>query len=170
MCLTRKNDLRRILEEIKPDQLLLELPEEAGARVEAARHSDEMAFADRWARTKGVSTGYFDVDMSILRDGISEEDPEYMELVNREVAELQAYSWQELNRKEPWQMGKLASTQREFWRRFFDEEKWDRREKGMLENIRRLRKSNGTVLILTGAGHLDFFQRELPDAEFRLRD
>lgn len=131
--------------------------------------ADEMGFATTWASTKSIPVGFFDTGMSVLKEGVSEEDPEYQELVNREIWEAQAFSWQELNKKEPWKKGRLADVQWEFWRKYIDPHKWEVREEKMLENIKRLKIPQGTVLILTGAGHLDFFERELPEAEFPFR-
>jgi pheromone shutdown protein TraB len=167
--LTPKNDLLKILEDIKPDQLLVEFPQEESARVHASQHSDEMDFAVTWAATKTIPVDYFDADVSILRNGISEENPEYQQLVNEQVEEIKAFSWQTLNKKEPWQEGRLASIERTLFRKFFDPQKWTDREEQMLENIKKIKSTQGTVLILTGAGHLDFFERELSEAEFPFR-
>lgn len=168
--LTRKNDLLKLLEEIRPDQLLVELPEEKSARERAARFSDEMNFAAMWAGTKGIPVAYFDTEESVLKDGISDEDATYHELVRRQVEEIKAFSWQELNKKEPWREGRLASAQQAFWRECIDPHKWEHREEEMLKNIQRLKQAHGTVLILTGSGHLDFFERELPEAELPFRN
>lgn len=168
--LTRKNDLKKLLEEIHPDQLLLELPAEQSARERASRTSDEMGFAAMWAGTKGIPVAYFDTGESVLRDGISVEGSLYKELESRQVQEIKAFSWQDLNKKEPWREGRLASAQQTFWRECIDPAKWELREENMLENIQRLKKQKGTVLILTGAGHLDFFEREFPEAEFPYRN
>lgn len=169
--LTRRNDLRKILEELKPAQLLVELPEEPTARLRASQHSDEMAFAAMWAETKSIPVGFFDVNEGgILKDGVSENDSDFKRLVDEQVAELKAFPWQDLNRRDVWEKGRLGEVERELYSQYFDAEKWEVRERKMLENIKRLTGKEGTTVILTGAGHLVFFQKELPNAEFPYRN
>jgi uncharacterized RmlC-like cupin family protein len=39
----------------------------------------------------------------------------------------------------------------------------------MLKNIHRHMDHEGVIVILTGAGHLDFFEKELPEADMIFR-
>ena len=65
---TDKKELAHVLENIDPDQVLIELPEgfsEASVR-EREVVPDEMLFAYDWTRENGVSRACFDVDSEIV--------------------------------------------------------------------------------------------------------
>ena len=50
-----------------------------------------------------------------------------------------------------------------------DLDKEIKRESEMLRNIRNVIVKKGIVLILTGCGHLDFFEKNIKDAIFPFR-
>jgi len=169
--LTPKSELKKTLDELDPDQLLVELPADKSVRVDAAAHSDEMQFAANWAGTKGIPVNFFDINTgSILKGDNVEDDPDYQKLVAEEITEAKAYTWKQLNSKAPWEKGRLGEIGRNMFRDYIDLEKWNAREVSMLENIERLMLRDGTIIILTGAGHLDFFENNLPGADLLFRN
>ena len=56
----------------------------------------------------------------------------------------------------------------ELYTRYIDQTKSEEREKALLQNIQE-NTVFGTNVILTGAGHLNFFQKHFPDAIFPYR-
>jgi len=56
----------------------------------------------------------------------------------------------------------------EFSRKIIDKKKWDIREEEMKNNINKNMPSNCTIVIITGCGHIPFFKKNFPNAEFSL--
>jgi hypothetical protein len=81
---------------------------------------------------------------------------------------LKNYSWKDLNNEEPWKIAEVAKIENDIVEKYFDINKSKQREYKMLENIKK-NLVEGKNLILTGAGHLTFFQKELPEAKLPFR-
>lgn len=163
---TPKDELREVLEELRLTQLFVELPPEDSEKREVAeKHSDEMAFAYRWAKENNVLVVSYDIGGGNLEKEGAEEDKEYIQLSKEELEEAKKISWRERNKKNAYK----GSAWEKIKEKFIDQKKWDAREKQMLENIRQNLADEGTVVILTGAGHLDFFEENLSEAEFLFR-
>lgn len=163
--MTPPAELRQVLENYAPDLLLLELPVEAEAQHEAGKRAEEMIVAREWAKEAGVNVGYFDTPYGILKADIDEDSPEFQDLIERQRVEVEKYTWQELNNTKLWQEGALGDLEKELKAKYFDMDAWHAREEKMLENIQAMLPKEGTIVILTGAGHLDFFAERLPEAE-----
>ncbi len=161
--LTPNDELRDLLEEIKPTQLFVELPEiNSNKRHEAENVSTEMNFAYQWARKHNIPAVSYDTEEVTLEDSVDTTSARYKDLSEMELEEARQLGWRGSNRKLPTAWHQLMSE-------YIDIEKWDARERHMLENIKKNLASSGTVLILTGAAHLDFFEKSLPNAVLPLR-
>ncbi len=168
--LTPLNELKSTLETLKPNQVLVELPQNIEDKIKTESSSNEMVFAANWAQINNIPVGCFDVDEgNTLKDGISENNEDYLDLVKQQVSEIKAFSWKELNNDRLWREGRLGKIERKLYTDCVDNKKDEAREERMLENIKRLMLPNGTIVILTGIGHLNFFEKNLPDSEILFR-
>lgn len=162
---TPPTELITALEQLQPDQVMLEIPR--GTDADAVRHTDdwrdEMRAAYRWAREQDIPTIFFDENMPLFRDGYSVEHPAYAEFIKKAEAEIAKHSWKELNKPE------YDSLFGEEYFTIFDKEKDSAREHTLLANITEQLPEQGNVVIVTGTGHLAFFEKNLPDATFPLR-
>lgn len=163
--LTPLDELKEVLEDISPDQILIELPR----GTHGVGGPDEMVYAKQWARDNGINVDFFDADISVLKDSILENNAEYKELIKRQVQLLQGISWKDANKKATFTEGELAKIDKELMTKVFDVEKWNRREDEMLKNVVELMQKDGVVAILTGAGHLDFFENSPLETKLPLR-
>lgn len=159
--LTPKEELKKVLEDINPDKLLVELsaPTKSGSK-------EEMIFAAEWAEANGIPVGYFDIPFAAFKEAVTPEDPAYKEALAKQAEELKAYSWKELNKKDIYE--KCLTTQMMI-ETFIDKEKWDSRRQQMLSNIKNLALPEGKTLVLTGTAHLNFFEKKLPEVEMPFR-
>lgn len=167
--LTPHVELKKVLEDISPDQILVELSGDRIIYDTTARGSDEMVYAKEWAEENDIAIGLYDVDCSVLKDSVLKDDVEYKELVNRQVVLLQDSSWKEQNKKNTNIDSELGEIEQELMSKFIDVKKWASREEVMLKNIMELILQDGTVVILTGTMHLDFFENSKLGAELPLR-
>ena len=70
---------------------------------------------------------------------------------------------------EPWKISEVQELEDKITTKYFDIKKSQEREQKMLKEIR-VKLIEGTNVIVTGAGHLSFFEKEIPDAELLFRD
>lgn len=161
-------DLSDILEKLNFTQILIELPEDAPEKFKENNDiRDEMMWTYQWAKKKGVKVGLFDEYQPLFKKGMSVESPEYKEYVEKEREFLKKYTWQDFNKVEF--LEKLNLHTEEIEEKLFDRMKSRKREKKMLENIKRLMSAEGNVVIITGVSHLDFFKKNLENATIPLR-
>lgn len=168
---TPKDELADTLARLEPDLLMVELPPaDSPVREQAEQISDEMKFAFDWAHKHSIPVVCFDTNEGILKVGIDENDPEYIALSDKEKKEAEKHSWKYHNKLVLSGDSEVLVSWRAFRGKYIDEEKGNRREEQMLENIRAEIANGMTHVVLTGVGHLLFFERQMPDAEFPLRD
>lgn len=166
---TPKDELEAVLEQINPDQVLVELsPSEfEQPRTESIR--DEMFVAYDWAVAHHKKVDYFDNELSPLKDGVTGKEPEFVENELQVKALLKEYSWKDLNKEAPWAIPEVAQSEAKIVEKYFDVQKSKEREYFMLSSINE-KLIEGTNVVVTGAGHLSFFKKEIPDAVLPLRD
>lgn len=164
--MTPHRELEQVLENLRPDQLLVEL--QAAKSIKEIKTSgmipypDELIFAYEWAKERNIPVNGFDVPVSILGDDL--QDNEDIDFIERQKALFTKYSWKDLNKKDVLEgLSKIAPDE------ITDQAKYDEREVGMLNNITKLMVKDGRVIILTGADHLNFFGKHIPHAIFPLR-
>lgn len=166
---TPKEELWEVLNYINPDQVLVELSdEELNIRPRTDSIRDEMFSAYDWAIKNNRLVNFFDIEDSPLKNGITGKEPEFIEHELRSKELLKNYSWKDLNKAEPWKISEVKEIEDKIVEKYFDLTKSKEREQKMLANI--LSKLiDGTNVIVTGAGHLSFFERELPNAVIPFR-
>ncbi len=162
---TPHGELKKILEDLNPNQLLIELPEDAIEKFNEKKDMrDEMMYAYQWAKEKRIPVYFFDEYQPLFNNGMSVNSPEYKTLINKSKPILEKYSWKDFNTsKISKKFDNLLS------RKLFDPKKAKIREKKMLTKIKEYMISDGNIVIITGTGHLDFFKDQLPDAILPLR-
>ena len=167
---TPKEELWEVLNELNPDQVLVELSDEElnePPRSDSIR--DEMFSAYDWAIQNHKLVSLFDSDDSPLKDGVTGKEEEFIqhELKCKEL--LKSYSWKDLNKQEPWEISEVKELEDKIKEKYFDTEKSQAREQKMLKEIK-CKLIDGTNVIITGAGHLSFFEKEVPEAILPFRN
>jgi len=159
--LTPEKELKVVLNKVKPHQLLVEIEEKDVRIGNIRKYPIEMRCAYRWAMTRKINVKGFDSPIKVLKNGITSQ---YLRNVINKAKELMKhYTWKEMNnKKNNIRLDALISP-------LIDPVKNLEREREMLWNIRRAMIQNGKVLIITGAGHLKFFEKNLKKAVFPLR-
>lgn len=165
---TPKDELEEALRNLRPDKLHVELsPEELNKpREDSIR--DEMFVAYDWAARNNIPVSVFDIDEDILKDGVTGKESEFMAHELKEKELLKNYTWKDLNSAKPWQEPVIAALEKEIVKKYFNKEKSELREHKMLKNVKD-GLIEGRNVIVTGAGHLNFFEREIPSAELPFR-
>lgn len=161
---TPREELWEVLNNINPDQVLVELSgEELNMRPRSDSIRDEIFSAYDWAIQNNKLVNYFDTEDSPLKDGVTGKEPEFLEHELKSKELLKNYSWKDLNKTEPWRISEVKELEDKITEKYFDMKKSKEREQKMLGNI--LNKLiEGTNVVITGAGHLSFFEKEIPDA------
>ena len=159
---TPKNDLESMLNKLNPDQLILEIQQTDIENKNLNSYPDEMVFGHNWAEKNNVSIYGMDTAFSEIADDKDEED-------NQKVIALQDkiitnHDWKDFNKEEYLKLLEIPEE-----KELIDEEKSNLREQEMLKNMLSNAILKGTIVVLTGAGHLAFFEKELPEAIFPLR-
>ena len=158
---TPHRELEEALKSLKPTQLLVEITQKDLRTGSIASFPDEMVFAAQWAQKDNIPVAGFDSLIRVKKEGVRKEDER--RVIEKEANLLQRYSWKDMNRERTYK--KLESV----GKLIIDQQKWDLREKEMLKNITSVIAPTGTVVVLTGVGHLSFFEKVFPDALFPFR-
>lgn len=160
---TPRRELEEVLDEISPDLLLVEIAEEDLKKEEIEKYPEEMVAACQWAKENGVQTHGFDVDIDVFRKGVGEEENERVIELQKEV--MGKISWKNMNQEENLKLLDIPEA-----RSLVDHKKEEEREKLMLSNIKGHIEHEGTVVVITGCGHLEFLEQEVPSAHFPFRE
>jgi hypothetical protein len=159
--LTNTAELNKILESLHPTQPLVEIVDEDIKKEKLKEYPPEMVSSYRWAKEKEIIVGGFDVHMSVLREGLTDEDNQRaIDQADQLLGEL---TWIDMNKKENEHV--LDPTD---W--LLDEEKMKKRAVMMLGNIKRIMSPQGVIVIISGCAHLPFWEKHLQGAKFPLRN
>ena len=158
---TPESELQEELEKIKPDQLLVEICDSDLQDNKIENYPSEMVFAYQWAKQNQVPVVGYDSKIEVFRDGVGDEDNQIV--IEEQKKRLGHITWQEANKPE-----NRALFKSEGYEKLVDPEKDKLREQEMLANIKEVMNNSGRIVILTGCGHLDFFETNFPEAEFPL--
>jgi len=162
---TPPKELERIIDKLSPNQLLIELPEDAPKKFNEEKDiRNEMMLAYQWAKNKGIPAYLFDEYQPLFNDGMSVESPEFKQYVDEMKPILKKYSWKDFNISEiSKQFDSSLAT------KLFDTKKEKVREEKMLAKIKQHIIPCGNIVIITGTGHLDFFKDQFPGSILPLR-
>jgi len=159
-----KKEIESILNKINPDQVLVEIDREINLKSsQIKKYPKEMIFAYNWAIKNNKKVDVFDTNKyRQIKKGITKKELNQAGRIFLKI--FKGYDWKQMNcnLKERAEYKKIES-------KILDLKEVNARRKVMLKNIRKLSIKNGTVLILTGASHLDFFQKNIKGAIFPFR-
>ena len=159
--LTPVDELQEILEDIHPDQLLVEITKEDLQDERFGKYPKEMVYAHKWAKKNNIQVNGFDSPIDVMKHNITKEDEKHA--VSEIYKLLKDHTWKDMNKKE------YQDIESRLIEELVDPLKHKKRQQEMLQNIKRSMLSQGKILILTGAGHLEFFEEHLPEATFPFR-
>lgn len=160
--LTQENELKEILKKYNPNQLLIEVAQADIKNGKLNSCPPEMVFAYNWAKKNKIRVNGFDSKIDVYKKGITEEDNK--RVIKEQKKLMKNLSWKEMNKSENLKKINTSSA-----RKLVNPEKEEKREYEMLKNINKAMIYNGTILIVTGCGHLDFLKRYVKGAIFPLK-
>ncbi len=159
---TPKKELEEILNFYSPNQIFVEIYQGDINKNYLEKYPQEMIFALNWARSKKVELSGFDSEIDIFKGGFSASKNQ--KIIDQQKPVLNKFNWKDFNKKEIFnKINSLAE------KKFIDSAANFIREEEMLNNIKKKIIPDGVVLILTGCGHLDFFEKKIKKADFPLR-
>ena len=159
---TSHKELKMTLEKINPDKLLIEIAKDNIKNNKLKYYPPEMLFAYKWAKANNIRVSGFDPQINELKKHVTKKDKN--KLMREQIKLLGNKSWKVMNREKN---SKIFNTS--YYYSLIDRKKEYKRNKMMLQNIKRLLLKKGTTLVLTGSGHLNFFEKHLRNAEFPFR-
>ena len=168
-----KKDLIELLEKYNPDQVMVEITASDLKKKKFKNYGKEFKDAYEWCKKKKVKIDGFDYWQKgwlQLEDMPESEKKEYKKIEKLLVKIFKRYGWKKFNKKKYKKLldkyidkaKKSISYIKEIY------ETLPIRQKKMLANVKKRVLKKGTILILTGVGHLGFFEKHLK-AEFPYR-
>lgn len=157
---TNNDELKKIILYNDPDYIFVEIFEQDIQNKKITSYPEEMIFVVQFADENNIPCKGFDSKTKVMKDNLSEQDE--LILISKQKEIIDMYDWKEFNNPELNQQ--LSNLDDEF----IDAKKWNQREIEMKFNIEKNIPSDGTVLIITGSGHIPFFKKQFPDAKFPL--
>ena len=156
-----KEELNSILEDINPDQILIEILKKDLKSRKIRKYPKEMVYAYRWGIRHKKKVNGFDSPIEIEKKSVTKRELKEFDRIMLKI--IGKYNWKKLNKPKYDKIGDKAINQ------VIDRKKLGLRQKQMLENIRKMMAKDGIILILTGAYHLRFFEKKIRGAVFTLR-
>ena len=106
-----------------------------------------------------VKVNGFDSKINIFREGVTDNDNQ--KLIEEQEKLIKNYSWRDFNKIEKEKLLDIGD--------ITDPAKEKEREDEMLNNINEAIDDNGTILVITGCGHLNSFEKNIKNAIFPFR-
>lgn len=157
--LTPNEELEKIFTEYKPTQILVEISQDDINSDNLNKYPPEMIFTYEWAITNNVKVNGFDSKINVFKEGLTENDN--LDLIEEQKKLIKKYSWKDFNKSENKKLLDIDN--------ITDPVKEKKREQEILKNINKAIDENGSILIITGCGHLDFLEQNLKNAIFPFR-
>lgn len=152
------------LDEAAPDQLILEMPDDAVAAGNVALQKPEMLVAYRWAEKRGIPVrGHEPPGLSVLRDGLAPERrldlvKEMDGLVSSLTARRTFDIFCKLGPPETLAERRLSAVLDEL----IDPQKASARTQAIVAAVQQLAAPEGVVLIICGGNHVAQIAEALP--------
>lgn len=155
-----RKEINSILNEYYPDQVMVEASNEDVRYGRFEWYPSEMKHAYRWACRNGKLVCGYDIP-GRRRVNVRPLNSREKKVIRGVESYARKHGWKILNKK-----GVLEKLIGDFPIMDADDGK---REIGMLLNFRRRAIRNGKIVLFTGIGHLDFFEKHFPNAIFPYR-
>ena len=160
-----QEELESLLEELNPVQILVEIVRKDLETKNIRKYPKEMMFAYKWGIKHGKKTDGFDVPLDVVKKSITKRELKRVEKEAISVIDKYGLTWKDFNKSKYEHIKEIDRLEN----KIIDRPKDKLRQRKMLENIHKMMIEDGSILILTGAGHLSFFERNLKGAIFPLR-
>ena len=160
---TPNKELKDVLEKIKPTQILVEITQEDINNDKFENYPPEMVFAHKWAERKKVKVNGFDSSINILKADATTTDEKKVIKAFEYLLKKRKFTWKDMNKEN------LQKIFCETNNLLIDDAKDKQRQREMLKNIIHTIMKSGKIVIITGAGHLNFFEKHLKNAVFPFR-
>jgi pheromone shutdown protein TraB len=161
--ITPNNELKEVIESFKPNQLLVEIVNDDIIKNDLSSYPPEMVFAYEWAKNSNVKVAGFDSKINVFREGVMPEDNQAM--IEKQKKLMKKLSWKDFNKIENEQLLDVDGLDE-----LIDQGKERVRKNEMLKNIEANIAESGTILIITGTAHLNYFELNIKDAIFPFRN
>lgn len=161
--ITPNNELKEVIESFQPDQLLIEIASDDIIKNDLSSYPPEMIFAFEWAKNNNVKVMGFDSKINVFRKGVMPEDNQVT--IEKQKKLIKKLSWKDFNKIKNEKLLDVDDLNN-----LIDQDKERVRENEMLKNIEAHIIESGTVVIITGTAHLNFFERNIKDAIFPFRN
>jgi len=161
---TPDEELKEVFEEYSPKQLFVEVAEEHVKKNKLKDYPPEMIFTLRWAKENKLQVNCFDIVGSVLKKGVTKKEIKDLIEESSELVKKSKLTWKDMNKEKNL---KLLDTPN--YLKISDRKKEKVRELKMLVNIKKAMLKSGTILIVTGVGHLKFFEMHFKNAKFPFR-
>lgn len=161
--ITPNNELKETIESFQPDQLLIEIANDDIVKKNLSLYPPEMIFTFEWAKNNNVKVAGFDSKINVFREGAIPEDNQA--IIEKQKKLIKKLSWKDFNRIENEKLLDVDDLNV-----LIDKDNERARENEMLKNIEANIIETGTVVIITGTSHLNFFERNIKDAIFPFRN
>lgn len=154
-------DLEEIFEKYKPNQILIEICQKDVLNNSIESYPKEMIEAYHWAKNNKIKVVGFDSKINVFAEKKTEEDNK--KVIEEEGEIIKKHGWKDFNKE------KFLELLDKLENGLTDERKFRLRQEKMFCNITD-NLAEGTNIIITGAGHLKFFENKFPVAIFPLRN
>ena len=161
--ITPNNELKEVIESFEPDQLLVEIANDNIVKNNLSSYPPEMIFAFEWAKSNNVKVAGFDSKINVFRGGVMPKDNQAM--IEKQKKLIKKLSWKDFNKIENEKLLDVDGLDE-----LIDQDKESVRENDMLKNIEANIIESGTIVVITGTAHLNFFERNIKDAIFPFRN
>ena len=164
-----------VLEKFNPDQVMIEVLEEHLKNKKFKEYGKEFFHAYKWCKKnkkRVIGFDYWKKGWPTSKDMSKSEKKEYKKIEKILIKIVKRYGWKKFNKKKYENLLDIYVDKAKKSVPYIKEiyEVLPIRQKQMLKNIRKSMIKKGKLLILTGAGHLDFFQKKLKGAIFPFRE
>ena len=155
---TPNEELKQIFDDYGPTQILVEISQGDIDKNNISEYPPEMIFAYEWAIQNNIKINGFDSKIDIFKKGVTSKDNQ--KLIKEQEKLIKNYSWRDFNKieKEKLLIDNIT-----------DPVKEKKREEEMFKNIKEVIDNHGTILIIMGCGHLNYFEKNLKNAIFPFR-
>ena len=155
---TPNQELKDIITSYSPDNIFVEIMQSDIDSNNIDDYPSEMVFSLEFAKNNSIPFFGFDANINILKKG--KDQVSHKEVIDKQDEIIKLYDWKDFNKKE---YGLKLDEVVEDW---IDKEKWLKREEEMKNNINKLLPEEGCSVVITGSGHIEFFQQHFLEADF----
>src|SRR3989344_1541834 len=95
---TPEKELKKILDNIKPIQILIKVPKEDIGKIKLDNYPPEMVFAYNYAKTNGIKVSGF--DFKVRHNKIAKNE-QYFDLIKKQegIIKENRFTWKDLNKE-----------------------------------------------------------------------